>query len=254
MGEYRLRLLHYGTKVMNAKAYLEKIDSKLRLPREIRKDVLSEISSHINNFIDPTKMEKVMGDPETFAKSVNKARKVNMPEILFLPSTWLEIVKITIFSIILFFVLSLVLMMLLGALGSNFTRFDFYTGFREPLTALFPSMPIRLYLFIENISRNFTIFLILGLFLVTQVITIAFTIRQKTFSKYPLQSHIALFVSAFPVSYLLYTLITQSVFYSQANTLLYIVCLLTTGIILSILLELQASRLENRVLVAEKTT
>ena len=91
---------------MNKKEYLEKLDFNLNLPKEYVKDILKEVSVHIDEYDDPNvDILKNLGKPEKMADKMNASKPLSFLSLLKLISTYELMAK----GFIAFFALNTVL-------------------------------------------------------------------------------------------------------------------------------------------------
>lgn len=109
---------------MNKLEYLKKIEKNLRLPADIKKDVLSELESHINEAQIKKDIENYFGDPNELSNNINISKLNNIFEILKLKSTWIIIMRIMMVATLLFVSLSI-----LGVILNSFIYWASYNFF-----------------------------------------------------------------------------------------------------------------------------
>lgn len=233
---------------MDQKEYLTIFEKSLLLPVETRKDTIKEITSHIDNLsnLESKKMEIIMGNPKKLAKKVNRERKPNLQDLLFIKSTWIEVLKVVIFSTVLLgiiYILSFQLISLLtnGVIGLDGTGFS-YMGERILflVSEKIPNLSIEFLPILNNLTVNALSILLLFIFYIWMIVTKDFAYRQETAKRFALQTKFALFVGVITATCLVLTILTSFfITFDSISILLIVINLL----VMSVLIDLKEKKL-----------
>jgi hypothetical protein len=223
---------------MNKEMFLQEIEDHLKLPKEIRKDVIDEFKSHTDNFKDNSNMEKKMGKPTNLAKNVNKVRKVKLEEALLLPSTWIGIIKANALYFI-FCVLSVgIYVGLEELLRSQYTNTNPF-GAAEFLANSLKDMPYNQFMLIEKLFGASSLFAFFIVFLLGLGITIYVLCRQKLYRISKLQVLISIYSLTILSTLLLFSVLAtffqESTLFSRQFSL---VTLIISGIIATLTISI----------------